>query len=211
MFLHSIYNEEKLYTYIERYATAHDLKQTVVVLPYAKEKHQGQMRKGKEPIPYISHPLLVAYHAIMLGLDSDEFISTALLHDVCEDCGVGFEELPVNEETRFAVRLLTKEDSPESKTKETKKKYYSDISENVIAVMIKLLDRCNNVSTMADGFSREKMMRYIEETEEWFYPMIEKAQIKFPMYEKQIVILQYHIVSVVEALKQVLNDTRNNN
>ena len=163
MLLHSIYSEEKLYTYIQEYATIHNLQQTLVILAYAKEKHRGQMRKGKESIPYISHPLLVAYHAIMLGLDSDDFISTALLHDVCEDCNVSIEELPVNEKTRLAVCLLTKEDSADSKTDETKNKYYSNISENPIAVMVKLLDRCNNVSTMAEAFSKEKMMRYIKQ------------------------------------------------
>ena len=142
-----LFDENRMYTYVKTYANLKKLTQTAKVLPYARELHEGQVRKGKDHVPYIYHPLLIACHALALGLDEDNLVSAALLHDVCEDCGVSAEDLPVNETTKKAVSLLTKKDN------QNKKEYYNRISENPIATMVKLLDRCNNVSGMATAFS----------------------------------------------------------
>ena len=198
-----LFNEEKMYTYIKTYATIKHLHQTIKVLPYARELHKGQYRKGKDKVPYIYHPLLIACHALALGLDDDNLISTALLHDVCEECGVLVEDLPVNEETKMAVALLTK-DTTDSKTEAAKKKYYGAISQNEIATMVKLLDRCNNVSGMVTGFNRNKLAEYIKETEKWFYPLLQQAKTDYPMYSNQIFLLKYHLLSVIEAIKHQL-------
>ena len=78
-----LFDEERMYAYIEAYAAEHHLEQTMRVLPYAREKHSGQFRKGKDKVPYIYQPLLVACQALALGPDDDDMISAALLHDVC--------------------------------------------------------------------------------------------------------------------------------
>lgn len=189
--------EDSLYTYIHQYAEEHGLKQTQRLLPYVWEKHEGQMRKGGE-IPYIYHPLKVAYHAITLGLDEDDIVSTALLHDVCEDCGVAIEELPADDATKEAVGLLTKseEKSPE--------KYYADIAKNPVATMIKILDRINNVSDMAKEFSKKKMGQYIADTERHVYPLFRAAKEICPEYGNQIFLMEYHMISVVSSVKQLI-------
>lgn len=189
-----LFDEGRMYTYIKTYASVKKLYQTSRVLPYARELHKGQIRKGKDKVPYIYHPLLISCHALALGLDDDNLISTALLHDVCEDCGVACGELQVNKETQTAVALLTKTDDNEEQ-------YYERISQNAIATMVKLLDRCNNVSSMATGFSKEKMVEYIKETEQWFYPLLYKAKYEFPMYSNQIFLIKYHMTSVIEVIK----------
>lgn len=189
-----LFDEGRMYTYIKTYASVKKLYQTSKVLPYARELHKGQTRKGKDKVPYIYHPLLISCHALALGLDDDNLISTALLHDVCEDCGVVCGELPVNQETQTAVSLLTRTDDHEAQ-------YYERISQNAIATMVKLLDRCNNISSMAAGFSKEKMVEYIKETEKWFYPLLHKAKYEFPMYSNQIFLIKYHMTSVIEVFK----------
>ena len=191
-----LFNEDRMYTYVKTYAGAKNLYQTARVLPYARELHKGQVRKGKDNVPYIYHPLLVACHALALGLDDDNIISTALLHDVCEDCGVLVEDLPVNDITKEAVLLLTKDDSID------KEEYYQRISGNPIAIMIKLLDRCNNISGMSAGFSKEKLVEYIKETESYVYPLFQKGKSEYPMYSNQIFLIKYHMVSVIEAIKR---------
>ena len=191
-----LFNEDRMYTYVKTYASAKNLYQTSKVLPYARELHKGQVRKGKDKVPYIYHPLLIACHALALGLDDDNIVSAALLHDVCEDCGVTVDELPVNELTKEAVSLLTKVDSID------KEQYYQRISRNPIATMIKLLDRCNNVSGMAAGFSKEKLVEYIKETESVVYPLLQKAKSEYPMYSNQIFLIKYHMTSVIEAIKR---------
>lgn len=201
-----LFNEDKMYTYIKTYATVKGLNQTMRVLPYAREMHKDQFRsgKGREKIPYINHPLMVACQAMALGLDDDSIISTALLHDVCEDCGVKPEELPVNDETSEAVRLLTRADSNLRHREDYEKAYYDAIVENPIAVMVKLLDRCNNVSSMAAGFSKNKIENYIANTEKWVYPLFGKARTLYPEYSNSVFLIKYHMTSVVEALKRML-------
>ncbi len=191
-----LFNEERMYTYIRTYAGAKNMMQTSKVLPYARTLHEGQVRKGKDQVPYIYHPLLISCHALALGLDDDNIVSAALLHDVCEDCGVPLEELPVNEETREAVRLLTKD-----KINQNEEKYYDEIAKNPIATMVKLLDRCNNISSMSTGFSKERIVEYIKETEQYVLPLIRKAKNEYPKYSNQIFLMKYHMTSVMEALK----------
>ena len=191
-----LFNEDRMYTYVKTYASVKELYQTSKVLPYARELHKGQVRKGNDEVPYIYHPLLIACHALSLGLDDDNMISTALLHDVCEDCGVSVDELPVNDTTKAAVALLTKSDEVD------KEQYYLQISQNPIATMIKLLDRCNNVSGMAAAFSKVKLVEYIKETENYVYPLLQKAKNEYPMYSNQIFLIKYHMTSVIEAIKR---------
>ena len=192
-----LFDENEMYAYIETFAAERGLARTLEVLPFAREEHAGQMRKGKGGVPYIYHPLLVACHALALGLDDDDMISAALLHDVCEDCGVAPEELPVNDRTREAVALLTKGEVVD------KAEYFAGIGENPIATMIKLLDRCNNVSGMAGVFGEAKLAEYIEETEEYVYPLMDLAERKWPEYRGQVFLMRYHMKSVVESIKRM--------
>jgi len=198
-----LFNETRMATYVSAYCNAKQLHQTKRALRFAKEKHDGQFRKighGTEKVPYIYHPLLLTCHALALGLEEDDLLSACLLHDVCEDCGVMPEELPVNEETREAVRLLTKP-AGFKKTEKEYREYYDAIGRNRIAVMVKLLDRCNNVSSMATSFTDEHMAEYIRETQEYIHPLMQKARDEYPEYSNQLFLIRYHMNSVLEALR----------
>ena len=198
-----LFSEARMATYVGAYCNAKGLYQTKRALAFAKEKHNGQYRKPghtDERIPYIYHPLLLACHALALGLEDDDLLSACLLHDVCEDCGVQIDELPVNDQTREAVRLLTK---PEEfgKTDPEYRTYYEGIAGNRIALIVKLLDRCNNVSSMATSFTDEHMAEYIKETQEYIDPLLEKARNEYPQYSNQLFLIRYHMSSVLEALR----------
>ncbi len=198
-----LFHEDNMYAYVESYAADHGMLQTSKVLPFARNLHNGQTRKGHDHVPYIYHPLLVACHAIALGLSDDDLISTALLHDVCEDCGITPEELPVNEATRRSIALLT---NKQGKSPEVLDAYFKGIASDRIATMVKLIDRCNNVSEMASAFPADKMRIYIVETEEWVYPLIKYAKKAYPECEAQIFVIQYHLKSVLETVKHMLGE-----
>ncbi len=195
-----LFDEEHMYTYVKTYATLKGMVQTIKTLPFARELHKGQTRKGSDGVPYIYHPLLVACHALALGLDDDNMVSTILLHDVCEDCNIDVAELPVNSIVKTAVSLLTKKESQFF----DEKKYYQEIADNEIALFVKLLDRCNNVTSMSSGFSKEKIVDYINETEKWFYPLLQKSKTEYPQYSNQIFLIKYHMSSVIGSLKYQL-------
>lgn len=199
-----LFDETRMYTYVKTYVTAKEMYQTARVLPYVREKHASQVRKGKDKVPYINHPLLMACHALALGFKDDNLISAALLHDVVEDCGVSLEELPVNDETKAAVALVTKDFEALKKSEAAVKKYYEDIANNRIAAIVKLLDRCNNVSGMATCFSEKKLASYIYETENYIYPLFETVEGKYPEHSQQIFLIKYHLMSVVEAIRHDL-------
>ena len=66
---------------------------------FAAQAHDGAARKGSV-IPYIVHPMEVV--AICATLTDDpQVLAAAALHDVMEDCGIGFDELS----RRFGVRV----------------------------------------------------------------------------------------------------------
>ena len=196
-----LFDDMELYGKVEAFALEKGFSQTLLVLPYAKEKHKNQKRKGTDNVPYIIHPLIMAYQAIALGLGDDDLLSAVLLHDVCEDCGVALSDLPVNEATREAVDLLTRKESDHAYSEKGLKEYFEKIKESRIASIVKILDRCNNVSGMAECFSKEKIREYISETKTFVYPVLEKLKKDYPDIEGQLFVLEYHMTSVVESIE----------
>ena len=169
---------------------------------YAVKAHEGQTRK-KTDTPYIYHPLNMACHALSMGIREDEIIAACLLHDVVEDCGKTVEELPVNEETKEIVRLLTRESTKENERNKIMKAYYKAIGENPKAALVKCLDRCNNLTTMSWALSREKIYRTITETEE-YYPILLKTIKKEPEYNDAAWLLKYQIESMLDIYKRLM-------
>lgn len=123
-------------------------------LIYAVRKHKGQRRKGNKR-PYINHVLDVLSTVNEIKGESTNIYLLcicALLHDVCEDCGVSIkkiakkfghhvasivDELTINE---IECELL-------GKTEYLKRKMLGMSS---YALVIKLCDRYSNIRDMKD-------------------------------------------------------------
>ena len=199
---------ERMYSRMVTISELEGLRQTHTALRFMKEKHAGQYRKpslfADIKDPYITHPLLMACHAHALKMREDCILAAVLLHDVCEDCGVMPEELPVSEEVRTAVDLLTFREEPGVSRSVTKKQYYEAISQNRIATIVKILDRCNNISAMAGAFSQKKLVEYIKETEKYVMPLLDHARRTIPEYADAFFLIKYHMDSVLESLKSML-------
>jgi len=194
----AVFNSEKMYTYLRGFASGAGMKETLKALSYAREKHSGQFRKSGDP--YIVHPLTMACNAVSMGIKEDSVIATILLHDVCEDCGVGFKELPVGDVVRRGVELMTF-NVMDGETKDiAKNRYYNLLLESREATIAKLVDRCHNVSSMAGTFSVEKLKAYIEETRHYVLPLLRKAKTMYPEDADIFFMLKYHIVSVVDSI-----------
>ena len=153
----AIYDWEHMKTFVKTTARNFKLQNTLKAVDYAVEAHEGQKRK-KSTIPYIYHPLNLACHALSMGIREDEILAACLLHDVVEDCGKRYEELPVNEEAKELVRLLTHEKTTDEDRDQVMKMYYDAIAGNPKAALVKCIDRCNNLTTMSWGprIAREK-------------------------------------------------------
>ena len=196
--MHPMFHHEKMFTYLRGYASGAGMKETLKALAFAREKHSGQFRKSGEP--YIIHPLTMACNAVSMGIKEDSVVATILLHDVCEDCDVRVEDLPVSDTVKYAVDLMTFR-VMEGETKEiAKNRYYNMLIQSREACMTKLIDRCHNVSSMAGTFSVEKLKSYIEETRQYVLPLLRKVKNKYPEDANVLFALKYHIVSVVDSI-----------
>ena len=196
------YNIDRMYAHIHEFAVSRQMEQTVQALSFARKMHSGQYRKSGEE--YIIHPLTMACHALSLGTADDTLISTILLHDVCEDCGVSPQELPVSPDVRRGVELMTFTVLEGETQDAAKRRYYDLLGENKTAAVTKLIDRCHNVSTMAGTFSKEKMKAYIEETRESVLPLLCRTRERYPDLAGVLFSIRYHITSVIDAAEQIL-------
>ncbi len=197
-----MFSAEKMYTYIRGYATGADMRETLKALSFARKQHEGQLRKSGEP--YIVHPLTMACNALSLGIRDDEVVATILLHDVCEDCDVGIQELPVSDRVRRSVELMTFEVMAGETKEIAKNRYYNLIMQDRAATLTKLIDRCHNVSSMAGTFSKEKLKSYIEETRQYVLPLLRKAKNTYAEDSDVLFVLKYHMMSVVDSIEATM-------
>lgn len=193
-----IFDERNMSAFLKGKFNSGNFPEASRALTFAKEKHEGQLRKPKElKIPYINHPLTLACHAMAMGLEEDGLLAALLLHDVCEESGVAPEELPVSTEVQQVVALVTK-----PKPFLNEKLYYSEIAKNPRAAMVKCLDRCNNLSGMVAAFSVEGLQDYIEETER-YYPELLRTIKEQPEYNNAAWLLKYQIGSLLLTAKRI--------
>lgn len=180
----------------------YDMKQSQTSLEFAIEKHRGQVRS--EGTPYILHPVQMALHALYLGIREDELISVILLHDVCEDCDVCPEELPVTDRVREGVRYITKTRLPRETKAEALARYFQQMRCNREACVAKLFDRCHNLSSMGKGFDDARMIKYRKETLDYVYPVLEHVRTHYPEFEDICGALEYQMNSVLIMMEHFI-------
>lgn len=193
------YNVDKMYTYLRGFLVGAKMEQSLRALSYAREKHKEQKRK--DGVPYIVHPLQMACYAVALGIREDDVIAGALLHDVCEDCGVPVSFLPVNDNVKQIVKYMTITPLPGEEKADTKRRYFRNMLDCKGAIIVKGLDRYHNMSTMAGVLSAEAIKKNILENEELLLPMMKEAKEKYPELSDIMFILRTNISDISYALR----------
>lgn len=195
------YDAERMEQYLREYIADHNMEQSEIALDIAIRMHRNQRRA--EGIPYIVHPMMLVSHAIAMGQNDDNLIAVMLLHDVCEDCPVEPEELPVNETVRHGVRCMTNVRQKGESKADSMERYLEQIRRSKEACLTKLYDRCNNISSMAGAFSGKKLVSYIDETRTHIYPLMEYVKTAYPEYAEAVFLLEYHMTSVINSLEYI--------
>ena len=200
--------ESELRGQILQVASENDWRQVPAALELATQAHAGQLRlSGRhcaEKTPYIVHPLTVAQHGLALGVREENIVVAALLHDVVEDTSVTLAQLPFGSEIVDMVERLTfvKPADPAAKLA-AQERYYGRIGESEAATVVKILDRCHNVSTMAGSFSPAKVERYIAETRRFVVPLCQRLQ-QSERYGQLAWTVQYQIESLLATAEVLL-------
>ena len=198
-------NVDKMYTYLRAYLKGAGMTESLRALSYARDKHKNQTRK--DGIPYITHPLSMACYGAALGIRDDTTMCTILLHDVCEDCGIPFRELPFNECVQRGVQYvtITKFDTDRSKD-ETKRRYYSELIYSPEACVTKGIDKYKNLSDMVFALSDDAIGKNAAETDILLLPVLKDAKDKYSYLSYILYVLRTNLKSIAGIYMKIYND-----
>ncbi len=172
----------------------------------AKTSHGEQRRVSG--IPYILHPISVAYILAELGMDSQS-IAAALMHDILEDTSTGKSEIrnEFGEEIANLVDGVTKfkiiDSSEEEQHTRSVRKMLIAMSQDIRVIIIKLADRLNNMRTiecMPDHKRRKKSL----ENMELFVPIAHRLGIRSIKEELEDLSFKYLDPAAYKEIEQSL-------
>lgn len=137
----------------------------LVALSRASAAHAGQIRKLTKQ-PYIIHPLNVCNTLISLGFTSDEYLVTAILHDILEDSDYHIRDIEI-EFGREIASLVFAVTNPLHRLSVKKLKaahIHGQLLANadLVAVNIKLADMLDNLLDFKKQGS-QRLVSYQEE------------------------------------------------
>ena len=141
------------------------------VYELADKAHQGQLRD--DGTDYFNHPRRVSEMALD-KTKSMEAVIIALLHDVIEDTDTTVETLVsiVGKTITKKVLLLTKKPGQSTTGYLKNVMLYADRT----TLIIKILDRIDNVSDLKNNPDKEKVEKYSQITINSFIPMLKMSK-----------------------------------
>lgn len=172
-------------------------------LEFAATYHTGERKNGS---PELLHQIEIAHYLRTLErhlLHPVETLCCALLHDVCEDYDVGFDEINrrFGDKVAGPVELLTKAHRGAKKNIES---YYDELAKDACASIVKGADRLNNHSSMPGAFTFQKQLAYMEETQAWVLLMLKKARRQHPLQEAAYENCKIALTSQIAMLRPAL-------
>lgn len=159
----------------------------------AKSAHGEQKRVSG--IPYIFHPISVAYILVELGMDSQS-VAAALMHDILEDTSAGKNEIrsEFGDEIANLVDGVTKfkiiDSSEEEQHTRSIRKMLTAMSQDIRVIIIKLADRLNNMRTIECMPDRKRRKKSLENME-LFVPIAHRLGIRSVKEELEDLSLKY--------------------
>jgi len=124
---------------------------------FAAIKHHGQWRKNGVPqIPYIAHPMGVAFILMREGY-SDEVVAAGLLHDVIEDCEVTLEDLHVEFGERVASLVSEVTELPKTVSWQERKIAYREalLKADPEGLAVSVADHLHNLRSLSAALQVE--------------------------------------------------------
>ncbi len=197
---------EKEILYLKGFAKGKEWNESLKAIHVAEMAHSKQKRKSGEP--FLSHPIRVASALISMKIHDDETISVAILHDVLEDCPEWTSQ-KLQDEYHIKSSIIEKVLKLTKQENQTNEKYYEEVRQQISTILVKIADRCHNVSTMSGAFDSEKIHSYIRETEQFVLPLCKFGSKMFPEYSDQLYTMKYHIQSILKTIKNLYKEGKN--
>ena len=199
-------DSEDTYRYLKDRLEKYDMPDALRALDYCCNIHKDDTRMNGDP--YIVHPLSMAKYALCLGIRDEAVIASLLLHDVCEDHQIPFEDLPFNAEIREIVGFLTIQyyfEPDDDEAMRYRKKiiakwcYFANLLKNEKALLCKAIDRYDNLSTIED-LGEVDIVKNIFETHTRLLPVLEDGMKIYPESYDRL----YALVDNLRALNGTL-------
>lgn len=201
---------QKQKVFYRGYFTAHSMRFALKAMEIALSVHCGVRSNGCVEVSHqfdIVGSIISAFDGKVSSEVMDLLVSTAFLHDVLEDYPEYWEDNHVggvmSAQIINAVMLVSKP-STFKKTHDDRVRYFTAISTDFCATIVKLFDRLHNLQTMGAGFSPKKQELYIEETVEYFYPLLKFARTEYSEYYLVFVSVRRQIESIIETVSYLL-------
>lgn len=161
---------------------------------------------------YFNHCVDVANTLISYGIQDEDVICAALLHDIIEDVE-GYRRITLekmfNKNVARLVMLVTKQRSVDYKDPNELQKYLNEILTDKDAAAIKTADRMNNMMSLEER-TFEARYRKAMETKKFYLPFITQSRFMYPRYENlffaaltQIETLIFHIESLYNEIQRL--------
>ncbi|MBW1912830.1 MAG: bifunctional (p)ppGpp synthetase/guanosine-3',5'-bis(diphosphate) 3'-pyrophosphohydrolase, partial [Deltaproteobacteria bacterium] len=171
---------------------------------YSAKVHQGQVRLSG--VPYLSHPLEVAYLLTEMKMDVVSVVA-GLLHDTVEDTYAELSEIErlFGKETETIVDGVTKIskmhfNSKEERQAENMRKMILAMTTDIRVIMVKLADRLHNMRTL--GFlAPEKQLSIARETLDIYAPLAGRMGIYWLKSSLEDLCLYYLETEIYEKIK----------
>lgn len=197
---------QKLHIALQNYLYGAKYYRALKAFDLAKRFHTG-VRKDKVT-PEFQHQIEIALFITTLKDVSNEedAIIVALLHDLLED----YVEVTRNDILDLVGQTATESVVMISKKIQGKHRhqgldgYFNDIGQDQEASIVKGCDRIRNLQTMVGVFSSEKQREYIQETKDYFLPMLKRAAGLFPMQYLAYMNIRTMLKSQIELLEACL-------
>lgn len=166
----------------------------VKALYFVVDKYEGKKRDDKRT-DASEHSIRVCRMLVMLGITDDATLAAALLHDTVEDKKATIQEIKklFGERVSYLVDLLTRKEGM------TREEYVVQVESDPDACLIKAADRLCNVDDMTEVFALERLIRYVQETENQIFPMMKRARRRYPEYSKALIICRDAMKPVIKA------------
>lgn len=178
-------------------------------MEFAMRYHTGVRKDGVTP--EFCHQIQITHFIRTLIphlLEPEATIAAIFLHDLVEDYGIAIDTLRrmFGENVSHAVWLLSKKFKGGKKDLEP---YYHEMADCPIASIGKGGDRIHNNQTMAEVFTLENQLRYINEAETLIFPMLKRARRNFPEQEGAYENIKHALRSQIELIK-IIHKERDN-
>lgn len=195
---------EKLQISLRYFLIGKEYYDTARALEFASKYHTGFRKDGVTPefqhqieIVHFLRTLLPSY------IFPQDVLTVGVLHDTCEDYPEVTKDII---EKQFGRRVAHSVSLLDKNGKELPY-YFEQIANDEIASIVKGADRIHNLQSMIGVFTSEKQVRYIEEVEKYFLPMLKAARRKFPQQEPAYENIKHLLNSQLELISALHSQT----